>query len=123
MNKSHHYSKEEVSDSRSTLKRLLNDRIVLLDGATGTMMQALNLKEQDFQRIFNSRLNDKESDPYKVLGADRDDSDDDIRNKWILLTKEHHPDYLIAKGYIVLKQFNDYGLLESLFSKLKSLLI
>ena len=21
-----------------------------------------------------------------------------IRNKWILLTKEHHPDYLIAKG-------------------------
>ncbi|SVA84593.1 uncharacterized protein METZ01_LOCUS137447, partial [marine metagenome] len=49
MNRSHHYSKEEVSDSRSTLKRLLNDRIVLLDGATGTMIQALNLDEQDFR--------------------------------------------------------------------------
>ena len=60
--------------------------------------QSFHLKEQDFQRIYNSRLNDKESDPYKVLGANRDDSDDDIRNKWILLTKEHHPDNLIAKG-------------------------
>ncbi|MDC0190785.1 methionine synthase [Rhodospirillales bacterium] len=49
MNKSHHYRKEEVSDRRSTLKRLLNDRIVLLDGATGTMIQALNLDEQDFR--------------------------------------------------------------------------
>ena len=63
-----------------------------------SISQSFNLKEQDFQRIFNSRLNDKESDPYKVLGADRDDSDDDIRNKWILLSKEHHPDNLIAKG-------------------------
>ena len=49
MNISHHYSKEEVSDSRSTLRRLLNDRIVLLDGAIGTMIQALNLDEQDFR--------------------------------------------------------------------------
>ena len=49
MNRSRHYSKEEVSDNRSTLKRLLNDRIVLLDGATGTMIQALNLDEQDFR--------------------------------------------------------------------------
>jgi 5-methyltetrahydrofolate--homocysteine methyltransferase len=49
MNRSHDYSKEEVSDNQSTLKRLLNDRIVLLDGATGTMIQALNLDEQDFR--------------------------------------------------------------------------
>ncbi len=63
-----------------------------------TISHSFNLSEKDFQRIFNSRLNDKESDPYKVLGAKRDDSDDDLRNKWILLTKEHHPDNLIAKG-------------------------
>ena len=49
MNRLHPYSKEEASDNRSTLKRLLNDRIVLLDGATGTMIQALNLNEQDFR--------------------------------------------------------------------------
>ena len=49
MNRSHHFNNEEVSDSRSTLKRLLNDRIVLLDGAIGTMIQALNLDEQDFR--------------------------------------------------------------------------
>ena len=63
-----------------------------------SISHSFNLSENDFQRIFNSRLNDKESDPYKVLGANRDDSDDDIRNQWILLTKEHHPDNLIAKG-------------------------
>jgi len=49
MNRSHPCSKEEASDNRSTLKRLLNDRIVLLDGAIGTMIQALNLEEQDFR--------------------------------------------------------------------------
>ena len=63
-----------------------------------SISHSFNLSEKDFQRIFNSRLNDKESDPYKVLGVNRDDSDEDIRNQWILLTKEHHPDNLISKG-------------------------
>ena len=43
-------------------------------------------------------MNNKESDPYKVLGVDRNDSNEEIRKKWISLNKEHHPDNLIAKG-------------------------
>ena len=63
-----------------------------------SISHSFNLSENDFQRIFNSRLNDKESDPYKVLGVKRTDSDEFIRKAWIKLTKEHHPDYLVAKG-------------------------
>jgi len=59
---------------------------------------SFNLNEKEFQRIFNTRLNNKESDPYKVLGVNRDDSISDIRKKWILLNKEHHPDNLISRG-------------------------
>ena len=59
---------------------------------------SFNLTENDFQRIFHSRLKNKESDPYKVLGVNRDDNDDIIRKKWILLNKAHHPDNLIARG-------------------------
>ena len=29
---------------------------------------------------------------------DRDDTDQEIRKKWIQLNKEHHPDNLIARG-------------------------
>ena len=96
------------SDNKLMLEELLNNLFFIAEAdgnisvseieVLKSISHSFNLREKDFQRIFNSRLNDKESDPYKVLGANRDDSDDDIRNKWILLTKEHHPDNLIAKG-------------------------
>ena len=57
-----------------------------------------NIDEISFQRIYETRLKDKESDPYKVLGINRTDSDNIIRKKWIELSKEHHPDNLLAKG-------------------------
>ena len=43
-------------------------------------------------------LKDNTSDPYRILGVNRDDSDQEIRKKWIQLNKEHHPDNLIARG-------------------------
>ena len=43
-------------------------------------------------------LKDNTSDPYRILGVSRDDSDQEIRKKWIQLNKEHHPDNLIARG-------------------------
>ena len=48
--------------------------------------------------LFQSRLSNKTSDPYKILNVKRDDSDAEIRNQWIKLNKEHHPDNLISKG-------------------------
>ena len=56
------------------------------------------VSEKDFQRIFQSNLNNNESDPYKILGVNRSSTDNEIRKKWIKLNKEHHPDNLIAKG-------------------------
>ena len=96
------------SDNKVLLEQLLNNLFYIAeaDGHTSineveilrSISQSFNFNETDFQRIFHSRLNNKESDPYKILGVTREDSDINIRKKWIELSKEHHPDYLIAKG-------------------------
>jgi len=96
------------SDNKVLLEQLLNNLFYITeaDGLTSinevevlrSISQSFHFNETDFQRIFHSRLNNKESDPYKILGVTREDSDNNIRKKWIELSKEHHPDYLIAKG-------------------------
>ena len=96
------------SDNKVLLEQLLNNLFYIAeaDGVTSinevevlrSISQSFHFNETDFQRIFHSRLNNKESDPYKILGVTREDSDNNIRKKWIELSKEHHPDYLIAKG-------------------------
>ena len=63
-----------------------------------TLSSIFRFDENTFERIYQSRLDNKESDPYKVLGVKRTDTDETIRKAWIKLTKEHHPDYLVAKG-------------------------
>ena len=95
-------------DNKLLLEELLNNLFYIAE-ADGTISiseievlksisKSFNLEENDFQRIFNSRLNNTESDPYKVLGVNRDESDTEIRKKWIKLSKEHHPDNLLSKG-------------------------
>ena len=37
------------ADARDTLDRLLSERILVLDGATGTMIQGHRLEEADFR--------------------------------------------------------------------------
>ena len=96
------------SDNKVLLEQLLNNLFYIAeaDGLTSinelevlkSISQSFHFNETDFQRILHSRLNNKESDPYKILGVTREDSDNNIRKKWIELSKEHHPDYLIAKG-------------------------
>ena len=96
------------SDNKILLEELINNLFYIAesDGNVSKneiellkkISQYFNLSENDFQRIFQSRLNNKDSDPYKTLGVNRDDSDDLIRKKWIDLNKEHHPDNLISKG-------------------------
>lgn len=96
------------SDNKLLLEELLNNLFYIAEADGNVSLseieilkkisKSFNLSEDDFQRIFHTRINNKESDPYKVLGVNRDDSDDEIRKKWILLNKEHHPDNLISKG-------------------------
>ena len=96
------------SDNRVLLEELLNSLFYIAesDGEISvneiaileSISNSFGLSENDFQRIFHIRLNNKDSDPYKVLSVKRDDDDLTIRNRWIELNKEHHPDNLISKG-------------------------
>jgi len=96
------------SDNKLLLEEMLNNLfyIAASDGQISikeidllrSISQSFSFDEQIFQRIFQMNLNNKSSDPYKILGVSRDESEKEIRNKWIKLSKEHHPDNLIAKG-------------------------
>ena len=95
-------------DNKIVLEELLNNLFYIAE-ADGNISEDefnflksvssyFNIDEISFQRIYQTRLNNKESDPYKVLSANRNDSNEIIRKKWIKLNKEHHPDYLLSKG-------------------------
>ena len=63
-----------------------------------TISSIFQFDEKTFDRIYATRQKSKNADPYKVLGVSRNDSDSEIRKEWLKLTKDHHPDNLIAKG-------------------------
>ena len=96
------------ADNKILLEELLNNLfyIAASDGQISlkeidllkSISQSFSFDENTFQRIFQMNLKDNTSDPYRILGVSRDDSDQEIRKKWIQLNKEHHPDNLIAKG-------------------------
>lgn len=99
---------ELFSNNKFLLEELLNNLFYIAesDGDTSideikilkSISKNFGLSENDFERIYHSRLNNKNSDPYKVLNVSRSDDDLSIRKKWIKLNKEYHPDNLIAKG-------------------------
>ena len=96
------------ADNQILLEELLNNLfyIAASDGQISlkeidllkSISQSFSFDENTFQRIFQMNLKDNTSDPYRILGVSRDDSDQEIRKKWIQLNKEHHPDNLIARG-------------------------
>ena len=96
------------ADNKLILEELLNNLFYIAESDGDTSVSEIEilksiaynfgLSDKDFQRIFHGRLNKKDSDPYKVLSVNRDDSDLIIRKRWIELNKEHHPDNLISKG-------------------------
>ena len=95
-------------DNKILLEEMLNNLfyIAASDGQISinevdllrSISQSFSFDEKIFQRIFQTHLSNNESDPYKILGISRDETDIEIRKKWINLNKEHHPDNLIAKG-------------------------
>jgi DnaJ like chaperone protein len=54
--------------------------------------------EHAFQRIREAHIGPDQSDPYHILGVERATSDDDIRAAYRQLSRENHPDRLIAQG-------------------------
>jgi len=52
-----------------------------------------------FERVKSIHLGaDEANDPYDILDIDRSASDDDVKKKYRELTRENHPDVLMAKG-------------------------
>jgi len=95
-------------DNKILLEELLNNLFYIAssDGQISTkeveflksISKSFKFTEDDFQRIFQYNLNNNDADPFKILSLNRNCSESEIRNKWIKLSKEHHPDNLISKG-------------------------
>ncbi len=60
--------------------------------------QIFGLEPATFERIRAAHLGAEKSDPYAILGVPHDSTDSQIRTAWRKLTREHHPDTLIAQG-------------------------
>ena len=56
------------------------------------------ISESQFEGIKESRKSSDKLNPYVVLGCDPNDDFAIIRKKYLLLSKEHHPDILMNKG-------------------------
>jgi len=56
------------------------------------------LSDSQFEGIKESRKSSDKLNPYVVLGCDPNDDFTTIRKKYLLLSKEHHPDILVNKG-------------------------
>ena len=55
--------------------------------------------EHGFERLKTIYLgSEAEADPYEVLGVSRADSDDEIKSAYRKLSRENHPDALMAQG-------------------------
>ena len=61
-------------------------------------VKIFGLSESQFEGIKESRKSSDKLNPYVVLGCDPNDDFTTIRKKYLLLSKEHHPDILVSKG-------------------------
>ena len=56
------------------------------------------LNQNDFNRIQAAHMGSDSADPYQILGVTRDTGDDEIKKTYRNLSRENHPDTLIAQG-------------------------
>lgn len=60
--------------------------------------QLFGFSEAEFARIRESHVGPDKSDPYTILGVERDAPDDAIKTCHRQLVRDHHPDKLMAEG-------------------------
>jgi DnaJ like chaperone protein len=66
-----------------------------------SIAKIFGLNQTQFESVKNSRKNSDKLNPYVVLDVQPEDDLLLIRNKYIQLSKEHHPDLLRSKGVSV----------------------
>ena len=54
--------------------------------------------EADFDRIRASNIGADEADPYRIIGVPHDIGNDELKQRYRALIREHHPDRLVAEG-------------------------
>jgi DnaJ like chaperone protein len=59
---------------------------------------SFNLNDRDFERISSAYNEANEADPYKILGVNRNVSNDQIKKSYRELSRENHPDTLMSRG-------------------------
>ena len=67
---------------------------------------------------------DKQIDPYKILGVEKNSSNVEIRKRWIQLSKELHPDQLTAQGVpqeLIIKSEDRLSEINQAYDKIKSI--
>jgi DnaJ like chaperone protein len=60
--------------------------------------EIFGFSDAEFDRIRASNIGADEADPYRIIGAPHDISDDQLKKRYRALIREHHPDRLIAEG-------------------------
>ena len=60
--------------------------------------QIFGLNQNQFNSIKESRKSSDKLNPYIVLECSPEDNLQNIRKKYLKLSKEHHPDLLVSKG-------------------------
>ena len=73
-----------VSDSENTMIK--------------SIANIFGINDSQFEGIKESRKSSDKLNPYIVLGCNPNDDFATIRKKYLLLSKEHHPDVLVGKG-------------------------
>ena len=90
------------------------------------LKDALNifgLQRNQYESIQSLWL-DKQINPYKILGVDKEATNEEIRKKWIHLSKELHPDQLRAQGVpqeLIIKSEDRLSEINQAYDKIKSL--
>lgn len=63
-----------------------------------SVAEIFGFSEDDFGRIKARHVEPEKSDPYVIMGIEREATDDEVKRAYRRLVRDNHPDKLIARG-------------------------
>tara|TARA_Y100000768_G_C23717474_1_gene558726 strand:- start:2 stop:724 length:723 start_codon:yes stop_codon:yes gene_type:complete len=83
-----------------------------------------NINKTQFKSIQESRKSSDKLNPYMVLESNPNDDISTIRKKYLILSKQHHPDLLLSKGVpeeVIKESKNKMRAINSAWDKVQKL--